>query len=56
MKAEITRLRTALFQIQCEQLNRATNTDLSAQRHRRLAMATRDRIITILAGRHGCSP
>ncbi len=47
--AENAKLRASLFQIQCEQLDRATNTDLSARRHRKLAMATRDRIIMILA-------
>ena len=47
---EIKRLRDALFKIQCEQLDRATDTDKSAQWHRRKAMATRDRIVTILKG------
>jgi hypothetical protein len=46
--AEIERLRAALFKIQCEQLDRATNTVRSARSHRALAMGTRDRIIEVL--------
>lgn len=47
---EIARLRDALFKIQCEQLDRATDTARSAKSHREKAMATRDRIIAILSG------
>jgi len=46
--SEITRLRDALFKIQCEQLDRATDMARSSKSHREKAMATRDRIITIL--------
>ena len=45
---EIVRLRDALFKIQCEQLDRATDMARSAKSHREKCMATRDRIITIL--------
>ena len=48
LKADNDRLRAALFLIQVEQLDRATDTDMSALQHRRKAMAMRDRIITIL--------
>lgn len=47
---EIARLRAALFSIQCEQLDRATDTKRSADKLRRLSMATRNRIIEILNG------
>ena len=50
-RREIVRLRDALFRIQCDQLERATNTDMTARQHRKWAMATRDRIMTILAER-----
>jgi len=47
---EVLRLRAALFSIQCEQLDRGTNTERSAKTLRRLSMATRDRIIETLNG------
>lgn len=47
--SEITRLRDALFKIQCEQLDRGTDTARSAKSHRDKCMATRDRIIAILS-------
>ena len=46
---ELLRLRDALFKIQCEQLDRATDVARSAKSHREKCMATRDRIITILS-------
>ena len=47
---ENKRLREALFKIQCEQLDRATDVGRSAHSLRKMAMATRDRIIAILCG------
>ena len=47
-RREIERLRQELHRIQCEQLDRATNTKRSAKTLRNMAMATRDRIICIL--------
>lgn len=44
---EIERLRAALFKIQCEQLDRGTNENLSAKEHCKLAMKTRDEIISL---------
>lgn len=45
---EIVKLRAALFKIQCECLDRGTDTARSAKSHREKCIATRDRIITIL--------
>lgn len=47
-RAEIKRLRDALFSVQCDQLDRATNKRLTAVGHRRKAMQTRNVIIQIL--------
>ena len=47
--SEITRLREALFEIQCEQLERGMDVTQSAKSHREKCMATRDRIIAILS-------
>lgn len=46
--AEIERLRAALFDLQCQQLDQGTNEGLSATAHRRYAMKNRDKIISIL--------
>ncbi len=48
--AERDALRAALFAIQCEQLDLATDTVRSARALRQRAMATRNRIIGILSG------
>jgi hypothetical protein len=47
-RAEIQRLRDALFSIQCQQLDYATDKRRTAQTLRQRAMDTRDRIIAIL--------
>ena len=47
-RAEIQRLRNALFAIQCEQLNYATEKRRSANTLRKRAMETRNKIISIL--------
>lgn len=49
LRSEIERLRTELFKIQCEQLDRATDTARTAKSHREKCMVTRDRIITVLS-------
>lgn len=46
---EIERLRAALFKIQTQQLNIASNTDMTRLMFREAAMDTRDAIIKILA-------
>lgn len=45
---EIERLREELFKIQCEQLARSSNRNLTAIGLRRLALRTRNRIIEVL--------
>lgn len=47
-RAEIQRLRDALFAIQCQQLNYATDKRRSANTLRKRAMETRNKIISIL--------
>lgn len=48
-RAEIQRLRYALFEIQCQQLNYASDKRRSAKTLRERAMETRNKIISILA-------
>lgn len=49
LRAEIERLRAALFKIQCEQLRIATATDMTRPAMREAAMDTRNEIIKVLA-------
>lgn len=49
LSAEVVRLRTALFKIQCEQLAIACATDMTRPAMREAAMETRNEIIAILA-------
>lgn len=46
---EIDRLRSALFNIQCDMLDRATDKKITSSGHRDRAMATRDEIIAVLS-------
>lgn len=48
-RAEIRRLREALFKIQCEQLDRATNKRRAASTLRKLAWQTRDEVLALLS-------
>jgi hypothetical protein len=49
-RVETQRLRDALFLIQCQQLDYATDKRRTAKTLRQLAWETRDRIIEILSG------
>jgi hypothetical protein len=48
-RLESQRLKTALFDIQCDMLERGTNEKITALGHRRRAMRTRQLIIDVLA-------